>query len=313
MDKQTGELALAALERAREAIGTAEAALRQAMASPAPQKATKGKGEKKTRFHVAESLSAHLLGPTPNVNDEDWPQAVSPFMIVRTDIEKQFRAVQIVGLIPMALEGMNVLDCGCGEGQIAGEVAARAKRVTAYDPFCDQDKWQDKPNLLFTNNLDVVQERGPYDAILLYDVIDHLEGESPATFLATMGKLLAPNGRVFMRAHPWTSKHGSHLYETNLNKAYAHLALTPDELVIAGFDVKPNLRIVRPMAAYEQFAKTAGLKVLDRKGHNDPVEPYFSGELLDRIIGVTWKGEIAPEDALKIMSNSLIDYILGNG
>jgi 2-polyprenyl-3-methyl-5-hydroxy-6-metoxy-1,4-benzoquinol methylase len=311
MDQQTGELALAALGRAREAIGTAEAMVRQAMDLPDAQKAPKAKeGPKKPKFHVAESLSAHLLGPTPDLTNEDWPQAVSPYMIVRTDIEKQFRAVQVVGLIPMALEGMNVLDCGCGEGHIAGEIAARARHVVAYDPVRVQT-WRDKTNLIHTDDLGTVTEKGPYDAIILYDVLDHLEGESPTTLLAKLRDLLTPNGRIFLRTHPWTAKHGSHLYEANLNKAYAHLALTPDELVIAGFDVKPNLKVVRPMAAYEQFAKTAGFKVLDRKGHNDPVEPFFSGDLLDRIIKVTWKGDIQPDDALKIMSNSFIDYTLG--
>lgn len=236
-------------------------------------------------------------------------------MIVKSDTEKQFRAVQIVGLISLPFEEMTVLDVGCGEGHISKEIANRAKNVVGYD-IMESASW---PTLMaaapsglltFTADKKAVEAKKPYDCIVLYDVLDHIEREDPTSLMVWLSSLLAPEGRIFIRAHPWTARHGSHLYETGLNKAFVHLALTVDELAIAGFDVKPNLRIVRPMAAYEHIFRDAGLKVFDRKGHTDPVEPYFSGPLLERIIKVTWRGAIDPDAALKIMGNHFIDYHL---
>jgi SAM-dependent methyltransferase len=215
----------------------------------------------------------------------------------------------------LPFEDMKVLDCGCGEGHIAHEIANRSKSVVGYD-IINSPSWANLANtapagtLSFTTSKETVASKAPYDCIILYDVIDHLEKEDPIQFLRWLHTLLADDGRIFVRAHPWTAKHGSHLYENGLNKAYVHLALTPDELAQAGVEVKPNLRISRPMAAYENMFKDASLKVYERKGRSDPIEPFFSGPLLERIIKVTWRGSIDQDAALKIMSNCFIDYSL---
>jgi SAM-dependent methyltransferase len=325
MDKQTGELLLQALDRMEGSISTMRAVIQEAMKTPGPQSAPRSSlalashrasgVSKRSKIQVAESLPANLLGPLPDYEGDDWPQAASPYMIVsnKGEAEKQFRALQIVGLIGIPFADKNVLDIGCGEGHIAKEIASQAATVIAYDPR-PHSGWDELSNsvLKFTDQKSQVTAGGPYNSIILYDVLDHLEREDPVSFMAWVGSLLAPEGQIFVRAHPWTSRHGSHLYEAGPNRAFLHLALTPDELASAGLELPwPNLRIVRPMAAYEHIFREAGLKVLERNGHTEPVEPYFSGSVLDRILKVTWRGAVEPEAALKIMQMNFVDYHLG--
>jgi hypothetical protein len=121
--------------------------------------------------------------------------------------------------------------------------------------------------------------------------------------------VLTPNGKIFIRTHPWTARHGGHSYE-HINKAFIHLVFTPDELFQSGVKPDHNLKIVRPMATYEKWFVEAGLKITDRNIQAEPVEPFFHGHLLERMIKVTWGGKIDKEQAHKIMTNSFIDYKL---
>jgi len=210
------------------------------------------------------------------------------------------------------LEKKNILDCGCGEGYNSREMANVAEKVVGYDINQD-DHWPDraKENLFLTNDKELVAEHAPYHFIVLYDVIDHLQGEDPEVFMQWVSSVLHEHGQIFVRAHPWTSKTGGHFYET-VNKAWVHLALTTDELIKAGMKAtEPNVRAVRPMAAYEEWFKSAGLTVKSKQVKADYVDNFFMNSgLLDRIIKVTWGGEIEAETAKMIMSNSWIDYLL---
>lgn len=309
-----------ALDRAQAALNTMRALLASSSKGPgnapsptlASQKSSSTppsqKGKRKLKISTAESLPADKLGPAPS--KEGWPLAVQPTLIVKGSGEKQFRAIQISRLLGN-FDGKTVLDVGCDEGYLSREIGARAKKVVAYDlkPAKTWDKFK-TDTLSFTADK-VEVEGAQYDIIVLYDVLDHLAGEDPVKFMAWLNSLLAQGGKVVVRCHPWTSRHGSHLYENGHNHAFYHLALTPDELVQEGVDLQGGFRINRPMAAYEHIFKGAGFKIVERKAFADAVEPFFSGEVLDRIIKVTWKGEIDQAGALKIMSNSFIDYTLG--
>lgn len=257
------------------------------------------------------------LGPTPPIDDPDWPQAVQPNLIVsnRGEPEKQFRALQVAGIINDIIgttpRASRILDCGCGEGHIAKELAGCYESVVGYD-IKEDDNWQDKPdNLIFTTNKEQVATLGLYDLIVLYDVLDHVTGESPPTFMQWISSLLTNHGKVFVRTHPWTSRHGGHLYES-VNKAYLHLALTPDELIQAGIQPKFIVQVTRPLATYQEWFKSAGLNIKSRRIQAEPPEDYFKGPILKRIINTTWKGNIDAESARKIMTNQFIDFLLVN-
>jgi SAM-dependent methyltransferase len=261
----------------------------------------------------ASSLPTKELGPIPDYRSDLWPQAVDPKLIVSNNNEsaKQFRAVQIVSLISLSLADKIVLDCGCGEAHNASEIASTATKVVGYDPKQDPN-WagRSKDNLILTSTKQTVAEHAPFDLIVLYDVIDHVVGEDPQDLLKWLAGLLSNNGQIFVRAHPWTSRTGGHVYES-ANKAFLHLALTPDELAKAGLAARePNLKVVRPMAAYEYWFKEAGLEVIKKKVRATPVEDFFSGTIVDRIAKINWDGKIEPDVVRRILANHLIDYTL---
>lgn len=229
--------------------------------------------------------------------------------------ERKFRAMQIVGLIGVPLHGKNVLDFGCDTGHVTEELARQSKHATGYDKQPESSlqatHWAEtkEKNILFTTDREQVAKNAPYDLILAYDVLDHLVEDDPTDIMLWLRELLADDGLIFVRNHPWTAKHGGHLYD-QVNKAYLHLALTADELVQRGLQLSHNLKISRPMAIYERWYKDAGLKIIDKKIEAENPEEFFSGDLLDRIIKTTWGGNMDRDQALKIMANQFIDYKL---
>jgi 2-polyprenyl-3-methyl-5-hydroxy-6-metoxy-1,4-benzoquinol methylase len=328
MDKQQKKLILEAIGRIEGACQTLRSLAEEKSQTAVPEKAPIGetqpelaakkasKAGEGSKYATASSLPAGELGPVPDFQDSNWPAAVQPHLIVSADAddaEKQFRALQVVGVLGLDFKDTTTLDFGCGEGHVTKEIATHAKKAVGFDIKQD-DGWESKSggNLILTADSEQVEKNAPYDYIILYDVLDHLEGQGPASVLKRLVPLMAPGAKMFCRCHPWTSRHGSHLYE-KINKAYVHLVLTPDELAQAGFVADYNLRLARPMAAYENWFDLAGLKVEERKVTQDPVPEYFQGEILDRVIKVTWGGNIEPDQAMKIMSNQFVNYLVTTG
>lgn len=330
MDKATKDLIFQALDRSQATLDTIRAIVSgqpsscstpatyprrsgqiviPASAAPPEERTPAPKTGKPRRISVAESVPATHL--TPLSITPAWPQAVPPHMILDQRLlpERQFRALQVVRLLG-SFKGQTVLDVGCGDGCVAREIANQADRVVGYDLKEDQT-WASigAPNLELTTTQATV-ETGQYDIIVLYDVLDHLEGKDPIEFMGWLLSMLAVGGRIMVRTHPWTAKHGGHLYENGYNLAYIHLALTADEMAQAGMVVQPNLRLNHPMAAYEHIFSEAGLRVANKKGYSEPVDEFFKGDVLDRIIKVTWKGAVDKDRALKVMANSFVDYTL---
>ncbi len=261
---------------------------------------------------LANSAPTSELGPAPKITDPNWPQAIHPQLMVsgKGDAEKQFRAFQICKLLDFDYHGAHVLDVGCGEGHVAKELGSVAGAVLGYD-LKESTAWPQLSSgtVAFTTSKEEV-EKHTYDAILCYDVLDHLESESIPNFVSWLRGLLTPAGKIFVRTHPWTSRHGGHLYEHGLNLAYAHLVFTPDELTSMQIEIPPVLRINRPMSVYKSAFEGAGLHVVSNRIHSEPVETFFSGSILERIIKITWGGSITPMDVMKILRNQFVDYIL---
>jgi 2-polyprenyl-3-methyl-5-hydroxy-6-metoxy-1,4-benzoquinol methylase len=258
------------------------------------------------------SIPEAELGPIPDYTDDDWPKAIdSDFIVGQGEIEKQFRATQIVESIEFVTKDLSVLDFGCGEGHVAHEISQTANKVVGFDKE-RYESWDAKiaDNLFFITDHNIIKSHAPYDLIILYDVIDHMLGDHALT-LKRLGQLLNDDGKIFIRAHPWTSRHGSHLYE-KINKAYLHLIVTPDEVSdIPWGEVEYTHKIVRPMGAYESWFKHANLEIISKDVQHGAIEEFFD-ELLDRIIKITWNGKIDRETAKKIMSIEFIDYVLEN-
>lgn len=268
------------------------------------------------KYPAAKSLSKSDLSPIPDIGDPSWPVAVNSTLIVSPDdfIKKQIRAIQINSLIAVDMTQKNVLDIGCGDGLVVNEISSKAKNSIGFDVI-KNPHWnyitssKDNDKLKFTDLKSVVEDHKPYDFIIMFDMLDHLLGSDPYEFMAWVRELLHDNGQIFIRFHPWTAKHGGHLYE-QCNKAYVHLALTPDETAGLHLKTSPNLKVVRPLAFYEDLISKSGLKSQYRKGTSESVDQYVLDNLLNRIMEINWAKDIEPSAAAKILSIQFVDYLL---
>lgn len=216
------------------------------------------------------------------LESDKWPEAVNKNLICdpNSERDKTERGRGVIELmVETSLNGLNFLDIGCGEGQIIAI-------ATEYEPnYCvgydceKNNKWDElkKENSEYTDDWDTVISKGPYDAILLFDVLDHVKKENQVSLLKKAKEVLSDNGKIFIRFHPYVSKHGTHLYH-HLNKAYAHLVFTKEEIKNLVPDTKyaeESDPIMMPLLTYEKFIKDAGLEIESRREITSKVDPFF--------------------------------------
>ena len=175
------------------------------------------------------------------------------------------------------------------------------------------DNWATSadPNVVLTTDPNVVASNGPYDIVVIFDTIDHLQGIQPTDLLKITKSMLTPNGKIYMRAHPFTSRHGTHHYH-DLNKAFVHLIFTPAELnqlIPNSTQSQFNLGVMTPIATYQKMFDDAGLKIANRRDIKEQPETFFKTPIIaNRIMQITGHKSY-PEFQ---MSLSFIDYTLTN-
>ena len=253
---------------------------------------------------TAQSVPEIVAEPAVEVNDfeslkkalysDKWPHAVNPSLICDSESEsdKKERGIGILELvIEEPVKDGKFLDFGCGEGHCASEAVSilGCALSVGYD-VKEQGNWVSTNNTKFSTSYDEVKKMGPYDAILVFDVIDHVFGESPESMMKKLSELLAPDGRIYMRCHPWMSRHGTHLYH-KLNKAYAHLVFTDYELSqLSNHVPEVNIKVTHPLATYSKFFKESELKVLSDRKITEKVDPFFKvPKIAERIMKNTKK------------------------
>jgi 2-polyprenyl-3-methyl-5-hydroxy-6-metoxy-1,4-benzoquinol methylase len=244
-----------------------------------------------------------------------WPEAVNPNLICNPNSsdDKMERGRGILEMfIEEDLKGLKFLDYGCGEGQCTSIATDLNTGVSVGYDIKANDYWSNYPqkeNLFYLTDFEKVKEKGPYDVILLYDVIDHLVGEEPIAVLSKLNSILSPNGKIYMRTHPFVSRHGTHLYH-DINKAYIHLVFTPDELkelIPTSKYSEPSIGVTAPIMTYDSFINGSGLKILNKRDITEKVEPFFKiPKIAERIMKNLQKNNF-PEFQ---MSLQFIDYVL---
>lgn len=211
------------------------------------------------------------------VNSDEWPVAIDPALIClnKDENQKNERGEAIVDImLGDYIEGLNILDFGAGEGHTCRALKnKKAAKVVGYDIV---DKFTTPNNFILTTDWDVVQQNGPYDLILVYDVFDHIEKINSLEALVLMKSVLAGGGQIFLRYHPWIGRHGGHLYE-KINKAYLHNILTEDELdTIIPREERPlTHKVVNTEGFYKAIALHAGFSLLDENIQRKELEPFF--------------------------------------
>lgn len=213
----------------------------------------------------------------------DWPEAVDPIFICDNEEKAICRAKGILDLlVGENLENKKFLDFGCGEGHVVEVARNRGASVAlGYDI---EDKYKfDRQN--FCDNLETIKQNAPYDIILLHDVLDHLVTYHPTQVLHELGKILSYDGRIYLRNHPWCSRHGGHLY-TKKNLAFLHLILDETELMrCEGLQLEYNLKILDPIKVYNEWINQAGLSIKNELIVRNDVEEFFTNPscLTDRL------------------------------
>lgn len=247
-----------------------------------------------------------------------WPEAVFSVQIAdeNSEEDKDERAQGIADIMLPPMSGKKFLDFGCGEGHVVKYASKETAVAVGYDIERASNHrlpWDDKRDgFLLTTDFDRVVAEGPFDIILLYDVIDHAERLTPVDILSKAASVLAPEGKIFMRCHPWCGRHGGHLYR-KFNKAFVHLVFHDDELESLGAASQRNARVLRPLKTYGEFIKDAGLV-----NHSEPeidnkeVEDFFRNTpaVRNRILNLWGVDEWEHDPPSFQMSQCFVDYVL---
>jgi 2-polyprenyl-3-methyl-5-hydroxy-6-metoxy-1,4-benzoquinol methylase len=212
-----------------------------------------------------------------------WPLAVDTSLIVDSDSEqdKQDRAEGILDMIvDVHLNELNFLDFGCGEGHAVNHALTQTPRIAVGYDITSSPRWEKwtKEKAVYTTDWEQVTKNAPYQVILLYDVIDHVVGDDNAVIevLKKAKSVLAGDGKIFVRTHPWCSRHATHLYQ-KINKAFIHLIFTPEELIQLGYESIPTREVIHPIMAYNNFFQQAGLRHIRKEEITKAgVESFFS-------------------------------------
>lgn len=212
---------------------------------------------------------------------ESWPLALEPELICSTDEDKQKRARAILNVfVDKPVVNLSLLDFTLDGSQLAdlANTMGASKAVSSAD-------------------LDL---EGEFDIILMYDVLDHLE--DPAAKLQTARAMLSSNGLIYVRNHPWCSRHGAHLH--SINKAFAHLLLDQSEL---SKYTLPKQRVLYPKATYHRWFKQADLEIVKELGIKQDIEPFFREEPVASKLCQLYQSDQFPEFQL---IQTYCDYIL---
>lgn len=264
----------------------------------------------------------------------DWPESVLEFQIVdeNSEQEKMDRAEGVIDiLIQEDLKDKKFLDFGCGEGHMAKYASSQCQTSIGYDIAKPNDSfvWEEKQeNFLLTTDFNKVKENGPYDIILLYDVIDHAmrkesektpeslgNGDKETEILKKASEVLSETGKIYLRCHPWCSRHGSHLYR-KINKAFVHLVFYNNELGDLGYELTcgngtNGNRIVFPILSYKKIIQNSRLKIQSEPEiERQNVEEFFKNT---EIIANRIKKSVPVSEATFPdfqLSMCFLDYIL---
>lgn len=249
---------------------------------------------------------------------DKWPAAVDASLICAEDEDVKYaRASNILSNTKFIFNNKRVLDFGCGEGHVAylSKNLYDSGVCVGYDITSQNwDRFDATDNLFYTTNYQDVLKHAPYEIIIANDVIDHVE--NPNEFAQKISQLKSPDCQIFIRCHPWTSRHATHLYK-KLNKAYLHLIFSKKELYSMGLKGEETQVSVDPMKFYENLFFQNNLTIQKFDKITCPLELFFTlnADIMRRIKS-NWFDSEDPELAIgtkfarDILEIQFIDYWL---
>lgn len=247
---------------------------------------------------------------------DEWPRAAQDDQICDFSSEehKSFRAkncLNVFGLCESKLLGKRFLDFGCGEGHVVREAAKRGAISFGFD-VNQNPLWSSQDMATFFSNWasvqDEVSKNGKFDYVFLYDVLDHLTWENVSIASSKIHDVCKEY--VFIRCHPFCSRHGYHLH-TKLNKAFVHLVFSPDELFSLNLipAEKDTIFVVNVDFYTSLFSKKFNIisehKMIDSVDNFFKANPFIMKRIKDR-----WYSGLEQNEILSNLSCSFIDFIL---
>jgi len=235
------------------------------------------------------------------LNSDRWPIAVDPQAIcTREDLVMRAEGILDI-VISEDVKDRSFLDFGCGEGHVVTIAKNRGAQAIGFDI---------KPNDsdLITDDFDIIRKKGPYDIILLHDVLDHIEQTDPITIMGQIASITQPNSKIYIRNHPWCARHGSHVYEQT-NKAFVHLVLDDVELTrLCGCQADYNIKVTRPLETYRHWFASAGFEIISEVVMRKEVEDFFlSPSHVQQRISKQWEDHA---DMVQDLEIEFVEYIL---
>ena len=238
-----------------------------------------------------------------------WPEAVPGFLASKapTDEDQVHRAAAVLDMmLEPNIEGKSFLDFGCGEGWIAQEALNRGiVESVGYDIKADPNWNKRKAN--FLADYDSIP-KGHFDLVMLYDVLDHCE--DPLDVMNKVRACMKPDGRVYVRCHPWTSRHGNHIWKQGMNRAYWHLFLCWEEIKdMIGQEPIFTRMEKNPLEAYRWWFHD--FRIRKERPMNEPVSEFFRVPAFKELLANEQQIQISEVDEfLKRMETQFVDFVV---
>ena len=234
------------------------------------------------------------------MKSDSWPLAVDDSMAKCESKQDRLKRASLIlnSLIAADLENKSFLDYGCGDGCAASLVASVYGPKIAVGYALRTKNWlhlDPSSKLHLTTEWDDASSRGPFDVIMLNDVLDH--DQTLEDSLKKIKSVMSDACRVYIKCHPWTSRHGAHAHES-ANKAFVHLVFSEEELAKMGIKTEATHKLLNPLESYRRLFKEQGFSVVREEVVSSDVERIFSiDERLRRRILTKWKQSNQPEYA----------------
>ena len=160
---------------------------------------------------------------------------------------------------------------------------------------------------MLTTDFEYLKSNAPYDYVLIYDVLDHVE--NPVALLKMVSSLINEKSKIFVRCHPWSSRHATHQYRT-LNKAYIQLVFTEDEIKSLGLKNDIVQKTYFPFNENNKWFADAGLDIVTHDQVKTEIEEFFKKTKIvaDRIKKKPYDKNF-PDHQMQQVFN---DYVLKN-